>query len=59
LSTTVGGIVAQRFGYPASFLALGAIAVLALALWIAARPITATARVAAPADAETATQAAA
>ncbi len=41
LSPTIGGIVAQWFGYPAAFLALGAIAVVALVLWIAARPITA------------------
>ncbi len=38
LSTTVGGIVAERFGYPAAFLALGAIAAAALALWVLARP---------------------
>jgi MFS family permease len=41
LSPTVGGIVAQRFGYPAAFLALGAIAAAALALWLATRPIMA------------------
>jgi MFS family permease len=41
LSTTVGGIVAQRFGYPAAFLALGAIAAVALALWLLARPLMA------------------
>ena len=40
LSTTVGGIIAQRLGYSASFLALGAIAGLALILWIAARSLT-------------------
>jgi predicted MFS family arabinose efflux permease len=39
LSPTVGGLVAQRFGYPAAFLVLGAIAAAALALWLAARPI--------------------
>lgn len=41
LSTTVGGIVAQRFGYPAAFLALGTIAAAALALWLLARPLMA------------------
>jgi MFS family permease len=41
LSPTVGGIVAERYGYPAAFLALGAIAVVALGLWLAARPIMA------------------
>jgi predicted MFS family arabinose efflux permease len=40
LSTTVGGFVAQRYGYSASFVALGAIAAMALLVWIAARPIT-------------------
>jgi predicted MFS family arabinose efflux permease len=38
LSPTVGGIIAQRFGYPAAFLALGAIATVALALWLIVRP---------------------
>ncbi len=38
LSTTVGGIVAERFGYAAAFLALGGIAAAALALWVLARP---------------------
>jgi MFS family permease len=41
LSPTVGGIVAEQFGYPAAFLALGAIAVAALILWLATRPIMA------------------
>jgi MFS family permease len=40
-SPTVGGIVAERFGYPAAFLALGAIAVVALAMWLLARPLMA------------------
>jgi len=40
-STTVGGLVAQSFGYAAAFLVLGAIAVLALALWLLARPLMA------------------
>jgi MFS family permease len=39
LSPTVGGIVAERFGYPAAFLGLGAVAVLALVLWLLSRPI--------------------
>jgi MFS family permease len=43
LSPTVGGIVAERFGYPAAFLGLGTVAVLALALWLLSRPITAAA----------------
>jgi MFS family permease len=43
LSTTVGGIVAERFGYPAAFLALGAIAAAALALWVLARRLMAAA----------------
>ncbi len=41
LSTTVGGVVAQRFGYSAAFIALGSIAAVALALWLAARPLMA------------------
>jgi MFS family permease len=41
LSTTVGGVVAQRFGYSAAFLALGAIATAALVLWLLARPLMA------------------
>jgi MFS family permease len=52
LSTTVGGVVAQRYGYAASFVALGAIAAMALLLWIAARPITAEACATAPADSD-------
>ncbi|SEG53585.1 Predicted arabinose efflux permease, MFS family [Bosea lathyri] len=36
LSPTLGGWVAQSFGYGASFLALGAVAVLALLLWLLA-----------------------
>jgi predicted MFS family arabinose efflux permease len=38
-STTVGGLVAEHFGYSAAFLALGAIAAAALALWLLARPL--------------------
>jgi MFS family permease len=41
LSPTVGGVVAERFGYSAAFLTLGAIAVAALALWLLARPLMA------------------
>jgi MFS family permease len=41
LSPTVGGIVAERFGYAAAFAALGAIATAALALWLVARPVMA------------------
>jgi predicted MFS family arabinose efflux permease len=40
-STTLGGYVAQNFGYSASFFVLGAIAFFALVLWLAARPVTA------------------
>jgi predicted MFS family arabinose efflux permease len=59
LSTTVGGFVAQRYGYSASFVALGAIAAIALLLWIAARPITGEACAPAPGDSDLTTQAAA
>jgi MFS family permease len=41
LSPTVGGLVAERFGYAAAFLALGSIAVVALTLWLLARPMMA------------------
>jgi predicted MFS family arabinose efflux permease len=41
LSTTVGGIVAQRYGYPAAFVARAAIALVALVLWIMTRPVMA------------------
>jgi MFS family permease len=41
LSPAIGGVVAQRYGYPAAFLALGAIAAVALALWLMARPLMA------------------
>jgi predicted MFS family arabinose efflux permease len=41
LSTTIGGLVAQRFGYPAAFLALGGIALGALTPWLLARPLMA------------------
>jgi MFS family permease len=41
LSPAIGGLVAQRFGYPAAFLVLGAIAAVALVLWLLARPLMA------------------
>jgi MFS family permease len=41
LSPALGGVIAEMFGYAASFLALGAVALVALLLWIAARPWTA------------------
>jgi predicted MFS family arabinose efflux permease len=40
LSATVGGLAAEHLGYAAAFLVLAGIAVLALALWVVARPIT-------------------
>ncbi len=43
LSPALGGFVAQRLGYSASFAALGLVAVLALALWTLTRPLTAAA----------------
>lgn len=43
LSPALGGFVAERVGYSASFAALGFIAVLALALWTLTRPLTAAA----------------
>ncbi|HEX4409594.1 MAG TPA: MFS transporter [Xanthobacteraceae bacterium] len=41
LSPALGGIIAQRFGYPVTFLSLGAIALIALVLWVVVRPVTA------------------
>lgn len=41
LSPTVGGVIAERYGYRAAFLALGAIALAALVLWLVTRPIMA------------------
>lgn len=41
LSPALGGFVAEKFGYEASFVVLGAVAALALALWVLARPVTA------------------
>jgi len=52
LSATVGGLVAEHLGYAAAFLVLGGIAVLALVLWVVARPITAGACGDAPATAQ-------
>jgi len=43
LSPALGGVIAGHFGYSAAFIGLGAIAFLALALWVAARPLTANA----------------
>jgi MFS family permease len=40
LSPTLGGVIAQRFGYASAFLALGGIACIALMVWIVARPLT-------------------
>lgn len=41
LSPALGGAVAQQLGYAASFLVLGAIALVALLLWVMTRPLTA------------------
>lgn len=41
LSPALGGVVAERAGYSAAFLVLGAAALLALLLWIVTRPVTA------------------
>jgi MFS family permease len=41
LSPALGGALAGRYGYPVSFLALGAIAFVALAVWLAATPVVA------------------
>jgi MFS family permease len=43
LSTTLGGAVAEAYGYPASFIALGSVALIALALWTVATPLMANA----------------
>ena len=51
LSPAFAGLVAGRLGYSASFLSLGAIACLALVLWVVARPLTADARQGRPAGA--------
>lgn len=49
LSPALGGIIAERLGYSAAFMALGGVALLALALWILTRPFTAQACGTAPA----------
>ena len=41
LSPALGGLLAGDFGYSAAFVGLGAIALVALALWVLARPLTA------------------
>lgn len=41
LSPTLGGLIAQHFGYSAAFAALGFVALLALTLWVLTRPLTA------------------
>jgi MFS family permease len=51
LSPAIGGVVAQRYGYSAAFLALGLIAAVALALWLLARPLMAPACARPPEDA--------
>jgi len=38
-SATLGGFVAEHFGYSASFFALGGVALAALALWSIATPL--------------------
>jgi MFS family permease len=39
LSTTLGGAIAEAFGYSVSFIALGGVAFIALALWTSATPL--------------------
>jgi MFS family permease len=41
LSPALGGAIAERFGYPAAFMALGVVALFALLLWVVTRPLTA------------------
>jgi len=41
LSPALGGVVAERYGYPAAFLTLGVIAIAGLVLWCVTRPMTA------------------
>ena len=41
LSPALGGYVAEKLGYASSFLVLGAVALVALVLWIVTRPMTA------------------
>ena len=49
LSPALGGLIAGRLGYSTAFLILGAIALLALVVWVATRPVTAQACGATPA----------
>jgi MFS family permease len=49
LSPALGGLVAGQLGYPAAFLVLGAVALIALILWVVTRPVTADACGASPA----------
>jgi MFS family permease len=41
LSPTLGGFVAERLGYSASFVVLGIVAFAALVLWVVTRPLNA------------------
>jgi MFS family permease len=41
LSPALGGYVAEKLGYSSSFFVLGAVALVALVLWIVTRPLTA------------------
>jgi MFS family permease len=41
LSPALGGFVAEKLGYAASFMVLGAVALVALVLWLATRRMTA------------------
>lgn len=41
LSPALGGVLAERYGYPAAFLTLGVIAIAGLVLWCVTRPMTA------------------
>jgi MFS family permease len=41
LSPALGGVIAERFGYSASFVVLGGIALLPLLLWVVTRAVTA------------------
>ena len=40
LSPALGGLLAEKFGYGAAFLGLGAVAFVALLLWLVTRPVT-------------------
>ena len=41
LSPALGGFVAEQLGYASAFLVLGAVALVALVLWVVTRPMTA------------------